>query len=764
MKAAVSPRSPASDQLDSAGSKSKSILEQFPELQIHDDGQAIVNITESGKNYLYGNSDKECRDCMEEDEDKENYKEERESAEEEESYFMEEDEEVSDYYTESDEEEGEVYDYYNEVYDYYRDCYGITSGTEEGEEEEEEQEAYVVNREDILLEWDTEEEKEMENTILSMTTKTAGDSPETAFERVAEMIRGRVSTDAVRKFLAGKFWDFLNSLPLQQQIEEINSGNKSSLEIDYNQIKSFSSDIPDFLVCAPKLVLAVMQLVARKLVFAGRPAGSNRNQDVYVRITELPLSHKITDLRCRGFDIALTMVRTGGVVAGLSYHLSIPFVKYVYYCGKCKENIGPYQNSYTATLSRCPSCESRGLLKIKRGKPFYKNYQAVTLKEDRETFADIVVIMLNDHIDFAKPGDHIEVTGLFIDNYAFNLSVEANYVKLLSSENKFTKDDDLEKIDKLSKDPNIGKLIIESLATSIYGHEDVKTALALSMFSGQLKSVGEVHRRKDVNVLLIGYPSTVKSQIREYVERTGQRFVYTTGKGFSEVGLIGAVRGGPFPILQAGPLVYADMGICLIDDFEKMSEQDSGNIDEALEQQKISRSWDGGVKTLDARCSVVAAANPSGERYDALKSFYEQVKLNKSTISHFDIICIMKDEVNPELIHSEKYNAADPEIIPSDLLQKYITFAKLYVCPHLKAENFQELGQLYPELRNGELLRKAAACGHHHLEAVIRMSEARAKMHLRSDVIKDDVEMAIEVMLNTCSSQQESVHYCRLSY
>ncbi|KAL3824122.1 hypothetical protein ACJIZ3_020151 [Penstemon smallii] len=775
MKAAVSPRSPASDPLDSAGSKSKSILEQFPELQIHDDGQAIVNITESGENYLYDNSDKECRDCMEEDEDKEK---ERESAEEEESYFMEEDKEVSDYYTESD-EEGECY----EIYDYLREYYGES----DEEEEEEEEETYVVNREDILMEWDTKEEKEMENTILSMTTKTAGNSPATAFERVAKMIRRRVSTDAVRKFLAGKFWDFLNSLPLQQQIEEINSGNKSSLEIDYNQIKSFSSDIADFLVRSPKLVLAVMQLVARKLVFAGRPAGSNRNQDVYVRITELPLSHKITDL---SFDDVLTMVHTRGVVAGLSYHLSIAFVKYVYYCGKCKENIGPYQNSYTSSLSPCPSCESIGLLKIKRGKPFYKNYQAITLKEDRETVADIVVIMLNDHIDFAKPGDHIEVTGLFIDSYDRNLSVEANYVKLLSSENKFT-EDDLEKIDKLSKDPNIGKLIIKSLATSIYGHEDVKTALALSMFSGQLKYVGELHRRKDVNVLLIGYPGTVKSQIREYVERTGQRFVYTTGKGFSEVGLIGAVRRGAYPILQAGPLVYADMGICLIDDFEKMSEQDSGNIDEALEQQKISRSWDGGVKTLDARCSVVAAANPSGERYDALKSFYEQVKLNKSTISHFDIICIMKvdnqfrtillrqtfnflgslninllciqDEVNPELIRGEKYNAADPEIIPSDLLQKYITFARLNVSPHLDAKNFQELEQLYPELRNGELLHKAA-CDHHiterrHLEAVIRISEALAKMHLRSDVIKDDVEMAIEVMLNTCSSQQESVCY-----
>ncbi|KAK4479806.1 hypothetical protein RD792_015344 [Penstemon davidsonii] len=575
----------------------------------------------------------------------------RESEEEERKSEEEEEEERE------SEEEGEFYD------DYNREYYANSSSTEE--------ETDVVDKEDI--EWDTEEEKEMENIILS---------------------------------------------------------NKSSLEIDYNQIKSFSSDIADFLVCSPKPVLLVMQqVVARKLVFA---TGRNRNQDVYVRITELPFYNRITDL---SISDALKMVRTGGVVAGLSDHRSIAFRKYMYYCGKCKENFGPYHNSYIVPVCRCPTCESRGRLKLKRGKIFYKNYQAVSLKEDRETVADCVVIMLNDHIDFAKLGDHIEVTGLFIDNYAYSLAVEANYVKLLSSENKFTKDD-LEKIDKLSKDPNIGKLIIKSLATSInYGHEDVKTALALSMFSGQLESVGKLHRRKDVNVLLIGYPSTVKSQIREYVERTGQRFVYTTGKGFSEVGLIGAVRSGSYPILQAGPLVYADMGICLIDDFEKMSEQDSGNIDEALEQQKISRSWDGGVKTLDARCSVIAAANPSGERYDSFKSFYEQ------------------DEVNPELIHGEKYNAADPEIIPSDLLQKYLTFAKLNVSPHLKAENFQELEQLYPELRNGELLRKAA-CDHHHLEAVIRMSEAHAKMHLRSDVIKEDVEMAIQVMLNTCSSQQ----------
>ncbi|KAL3820511.1 hypothetical protein ACJIZ3_006416 [Penstemon smallii] len=539
----------ALDPFVSAGFKSKSVLQQLPELQIHDDGPTIV------ENYLY--------------------------------------------------------DYYGPCPDHLvRHVFNWSSCEEDYEEETNEDE------EDMFMEWDTDEEvkeeKELENIILNTITGTVEGSPVTASERVAELIRLNVSTDAVKKFIAGKICDFFKSFGHEQQIKKINSGNKSSLEIDYNQIRSFGSDIAGFLVCAPKVVLAVMEQVARKLVFADPPTCRNRNQDVYVRITELPLSfyNRITHLSYSNLD---TMVRTSGVVAGLSYHLSIAFYKYMYYCVECKEKFGPYQNSYMKRILHCPCCESLGTLELKHGKPFYQNYQAVALKEDGETADHYIVIMLNDHIDFAKPGDNIEVTGV-LNDFFVNLAVEANNVKLLSSENKVT-EDDFEKIDKLSKDPNIGKLIIKSLVTSICGHEDVKTALALSIFSGQFKSVGKLHRRKEVNVLLIGYPSTVKSQICEYVERTGQRFVYTTGKGFSEVGLIGAVRDGPFPILQAGPLVWADMGICFIDDFEKMSEQDSGNIDEALEKQKISRSWNGGFKTLDAHCSVVAAANPNGERY-----------------------------------------------------------------------------------------------------------------------------------------------------
>lgn len=169
------------------------------------------------------------------------------------------------------------------------------------------------------------------------------------------------------------------------------------------------------------------------------------------------------------------------------------------------------------------------------------------------------VILLNDLIDCARPGEEIEVTGIYTNNFDLSLNtkngfpvfatvIEANYVTKnqdLFSAYKLTQED-AEEIENLSKDPRIGEMIIKFVAPSIYGHEDIKTAIALAMFGGQEKNVEGKHRlRGDIHVLLLGDPGTAKSQFLKYVEKTGQRAVYTTGKGASAVGLTAAVHKDP---------------------------------------------------------------------------------------------------------------------------------------------------------------------------------------------------------------------------
>lgn len=197
---------------------------------------------------------------------------------------------------------------------------------------------------------------------------------------------------------------------------------------------------------------------------------------------------------------------------------------------------------------------------------------------------------------------------------------------------------------------SIANDIINSIAPGIYGHRYIKTAIALAMFGGESKDISGKHKvRGDINVLLLGDPGVAKSQFLKYVETTFHRCVYTTGKGASAVGLTAGVHKDPLTgewILEGGALVLADKGICLIDEFDKMNEYDRTSIHEAMEQQSISISKAGIVTSLQARCSVIAAANPIYGRYDPTRNFKDNVELTDPILSRFDILSVIRDEVN----------------------------------------------------------------------------------------------------------------------
>lgn len=212
-------------------------------------------------------------------------------------------------------------------------------------------------------------------------------------------------------------------------------------------------------------------------------------------------------------------------------------------------------------------------------------------------------------------------------------------------------EDDEKEILLLARDDRIRKRIIKSIAPSIYGHEDIKTALALSLFSGVSKDINRKHRiRGDINVLLLGDPGTAKSQFLKYVEKTAHRSVFATGQGASAVGLTASVRKDPITrewTLEGGALVLADKGTCLIDEFDKMNDSDRTSIHEAMEQQSISISKAGIVTTLQARCAIIAAANPIRGRYNPTIPFQQNVELTEPILSRFDVLCVVKDTVDP---------------------------------------------------------------------------------------------------------------------
>ena len=350
-----------------------------------------------------------------------------------------------------------------------------------------------------------------------------------------------------------------------------------------------------------------------------------------------------------------------------------PQMRAIAYDCACGVTLGPFkaEAGLEPRPSVCASCGNSGQIKMNSQKTIFGNYQKITLQESPGSvppgrvprYKD--VILLGDLIDIARPGDEIEVTGIYMHTAGglskdrsgfpvFSTIIEANCVQKKGDDsNAGLSDEDTRAIRRLSQDPQIMERILRSVAPSIYGHRHVKTALALSLFGGSAQECGSMgtHRvRGDINVLLLGDPGTAKSQLLKYAEKIAPRSVYTTGKGASAVGLTAGVHRDPLTkewTLEGGALVLADQGMCLIDEFDKMNEQDRTSIHEAMEQQTISVSKAGIVTSLQARCAVLAAANPIGGRYDQSYTLAENVELTDPILQRFDVLCILQDIVDP---------------------------------------------------------------------------------------------------------------------
>lgn len=298
--------------------------------------------------------------------------------------------------------------------------------------------------------------------------------------------------------------------------------------------------------------------------------------------------------------------------------------------------------------------------------------------------------------------------------------------------------------------------ISRSIASAIYGHKDIKKAIACLLFGGSAKKLPDGMRlRGDINVLLLGDPSTAKSQFLKFVERVAPISVYTSGKGSSAAGLTASVlkdASGEFQ-LEGGAMVLADGGVVCIDEFDKMRSQDRVAIHEAMEQQTISIAKAGITTILNSRTSVLAAANPVFGRYDDLKHAAEQIEFQSSILSRFDCIFIVRDirdEAADKLIASHVVNlhqfgrSANFEENNADFtideLRKYITYAKMKVFPRVSEEAGHLLSDLYvsdrSQSKDQKISKKSTGIPItvRQLEAIIRLSESIARIHLQSVV------------------------------
>lgn len=585
------------------------------------------------------------------------------------------------------------------------------------------------------------------------------------------------------------------------RIRTLGEVNSESLEINYTHLSESKAILTYFLINSPSEILSIFDRVAMETTLLHYPDYERIHNEIHVRIIGLPRTFTLRELRQSHLNC---LVKVSGVVTRRTG--VFPQLKYVKFdCQKCGIVLGPFsQDSNTEIkIGFCHNCQSKGPFSLNSEKTIYRNYQKMTLQESPGTVSPgrlprhREIILLWDLIDSAKPGEEIEVTGIYRNNFDASLNVkngfpvfatiiEANHInKKFDQFAAFRLTEDDEKvIRQLSKTENIDKRIIASIAPSIYGHEDIKKAIACSLFGGVPKDINGKHSiRGDINVLLLGDPGTAKSQFLKYVEKTAHRAVYATGQGASAVGLTASVRKDPVTgewTLEGGALVLADKGVCLIDEFDKMNDKDRTSIHEAMEQQSISISKAGIVTTLQARCAILAAANPIGGRYNTTIPFNQNVELTEPILSRFDILNVVKDTVDPigderlakfvigshlrshpyynsnkeNIMLSEK-STETVEHIPQDLLRKYIIYAREYIHPKLHQMDQDKISKLYSDMRRESLITGSYPITVRHLESIIRISEAFAKMHLSEYVKTQHIDAAIKMIVDSFISSQK---------
>jgi len=584
-------------------------------------------------------------------------------------------------------------------------------------------------------------------------------------------------SDKAKDFLI-RFKDKFGNYKYVEQIDEMMPKNSKYILVDYNdlvvepQLERIFSEDPD------RIFNAFSRAIKEALQTRFPDYAEKIKDEVRVRLVNYPIQRSLRQINSEtiGYITSVSgMVVRASEVKPLAKEL-------VFVCpDEHPTKVIQLKGMDVKIPVVCdnPNCKHRDF-ELKPEASKFIDFQILRLQELPEDLPPgqlphyIDVTIRQDLVDNARPGDRIILTGIVrIEQESiagiqrghsglYRLRIEGNNIEFLGGRgNKASRKIEREEISPedekliraLAQTSDVYQRLIDSFAPHIQGQTLIKEAILLLIVGSNQRSLGDGSKiRGDINVFLVGDPGTAKSEMLKFCARIAPRGLYTSGRGSTAAGLTAAVVKDKTGImmLEAGAVVLGDQGLVCIDEFDKMKPEDRSALHEVMEQQSASIAKGGIVATLNARTSILAAANPMYGKYDPFKNITENVNLPIPLLTRFDLIFVVRDiptrerdeKIARHIIDLHTPQGTDKRsVIDVDLLTKYLAYAKRS-SPDLTKEAEDKILEYYLHMRNVES-EEMITVTPRQLEGIIRLSTARARLLMKDKVEEEDAERAI---------------------